>query len=92
MEIVKRNCNYTITDTHEGWNLTGDVTKDVDGRININLRVSSTGELTSEVGTYYYAKDGNMIYANFSVSEASKEAFLTYADSIVNQVLTSIPE
>lgn len=92
MEIVKQNCNYTITDTHENWKLSGNVSKEVNGNININFSVYSTGELSSEVGYYNVSKGTDKVNVSYSVSDANKEAFITYADSVVNNVLTSITE
>lgn len=90
MEITKQNETYTIQDNiPEGWSLLGSASKSINGDVAINFNISKPGELIEEIGTFNYDKSINNSRVNvtFNVSEADRDAFITYADTVIDTVL-----
>lgn len=88
MELTKTNENFNLTDTTEqGWTLNGNASKDTEGNIYINGIINS--ELGEPVGNIYYHKpaEGRM-NLNLEVSEANRDVFSAYADSVIDFVLS----
>ena len=86
MELIKHSEYYTFNDTTEnGWNITGSVNKECNGNLNISINVSSELEY---IGDFYYSKptEGN-INMSHNVSEANRDMFVTYTDSVIDFVL-----
>lgn len=90
MEITKQNETYSLSDvTVEGWTMTGSANKSVEGEISLNFNVTKTGELAEMVGDYNYMKpaSNDKININCNVSEADRDSFMTYADTVIDTVL-----
>lgn len=86
MELIKHSEYYNFNDTTEnGWNTTGSVNKECNGNLNISINVSSELEY---IGDFYYSKpvEGN-INMSHNVSEANRDMFITYTDSVIDFVL-----
>jgi hypothetical protein len=86
MELIKNSENFNFNDTTEnGWKVTGSVNNEINGNINIHINVSNEME---HVGNFYYNKpaEGN-IHMNHDVSEANRDTFVTYTDSVIDFVL-----
>jgi hypothetical protein len=86
MELIKNSENFNFNDTTEnGWKVNGSINHETNGNINININVSNNME---HVGNFYYNKsiEGN-IHMNHDVSEANRDVFVTYTDSVIDFVL-----
>jgi hypothetical protein len=84
--LIKNSEYYNFNDTADnGWNVSGSVNYDTNGNVNINISVSSEMEY---VGDFYYNKpvEGN-INMSHNVSEANRNMFVTYTDSVIDFVL-----
>ena len=95
IEIVKQNETYRISETTENnWNMSGTAEKNADGTFNINLSVEKTGELMENVGScsYYKPADQDMVSVNYNVSEANRDDFVTYVDTVIDTVLAKFNE
>lgn len=92
MEITKQNENYNITDTtSNGWSVSGSATKEESGSVSINFTANTD---LGSVGymNYYKPVDTDVISANYTVSEANRDEFCTYADTVIDTVLTKFAE
>lgn len=89
MEIVKQSETYRITDSVNGWEVEGQASKDVNGSLNINFSVSTPGELQEYLGDCNYSQSSEVEKAsvNFNVSEASRDKFVAYMDTVIDAVL-----
>lgn len=87
MEIIKTNENYSIADTTEqGWKVQGTASKEVNG--NLNIWFNCVTELGEHIGDYNYSiVVGDKLRVSYNVSEDNKDAYVTYADSVVRQIL-----
>lgn len=95
MEIIKQNEMYQITDTAEnGWTMTGNVSKDASGSMNISFAVGKPGELVENIGDFNYYKplETSMVTVNYNTTEANREEFTTYADTVIQTVLEHFAE
>ena len=86
MEFIKYNEAYSINDnTMEGWVVTGQAFKEVDGSIKITFSASNTGE---HIGSCNYSINAdNTINANRTYNVQVKDAFEAYAENTVNTIL-----
>ena len=96
MEISKINELYKITEEVEenGWKLEGTAIKESGGSIQVNFSVNKTGELEGYIGNFNYHKppvDRN-VDVSFNVSEENRDAFMTYTDKIIDQILLHFKE
>lgn len=88
MEILKLNETYSISDnSREGWKLNGNTHYEESGNINLNVDVNN--ELGEHIGSMSYNKstDGK-IYMSVCIDEVLRNEFITYANDIVDSVLT----
>lgn len=86
MELIKNSEYYSFNDVaNNGWKASGSVNKESNGNLNINVNISSELEY---VGDFYYSKpaEGN-ISMSHNVSEANRDEFVTYTDTIIDFVL-----
>lgn len=92
MEVVKTNCQYSITDKSEnGWNTSGSLTKETSG--NTNVTISVNDELGTYIGNYSYNIDGgNMLHINMSVHPEHKAEFISHSEKIVADAITLVKE
>lgn len=92
MEIIKTNCQYSISDTAEnGWSTNGSLTKEVSGNINVNINTNDA--LGQQVGNYYYNSGmSDMISININVKPELKDEFVTYAEKIISEAISKITE
>lgn len=87
MELIKNSENFKFVDTtKDGWKVNGSVNHELNGTVSININVSSD---TDYIGDFYYNKpiEGN-VSVNYNVSEANREAFVNYSDTVIDFVLT----
>lgn len=94
MELIKLNEAYTIIDDNEKWMTSGNVTKEMNGCININFFTTlrtDLGEGENRWGSLYYSvnPDGG-INASYNFEGSYKEDFVDYAEGIVAQILEEI--
>lgn len=96
MEIEKQQETYLISDTvaESGWEMVGSANLQTNGSLNISFTVTKPGELTENVGDCNYFKDGetNMTNISYNVSEATRDAFTQYIDTVVDTVTTHFSE
>ena len=87
MEITKQNETFNLKDTTELYELSGSVSRDASGSINIHINVNSVDG--NHVGDCNYNKYGENETVNFSVSssEENREALAVYGDTVVDSVL-----
>lgn len=86
MEITKTSNSYSIKDSADGVEITGNVVENVDGVISINLNAT----YTDDGADYYYTVSNGRISVNYSAPESNKDAFVSRADAIVVEVLKHI--
>lgn len=69
--------------------MTGTASNNVDGSCNINFSVSKPGGLIEEIGScsYYKPSEEGMVSVNYNVTEANRDEFVTYTDTIIDTVL-----
>lgn len=87
MELIKNSENYNFNDTTDNnWNVSGSVSNEVTGNINVNITVSSDSDY---IGDFYYTKpvEGN-IHMSYNVSEENRDAFVAYTDKALDFILT----
>lgn len=87
MEIIKQNESFTLKETTEQYEMSGSVSREVSGSLNMHFNVNSVnGE---RVGDCHYNKYGEAGDVNFGVncSEENRDALTAYADSVVDSVL-----
>lgn len=95
IKIEKQNEIYQISEvTDNGWTMTGTAENRTDKSCSINLSISKPGELMESIGSYnYYSPvENEMISINYNVTEANKDEFLTYVDTVVDTVLAKFRE
>lgn len=87
MEIVKQNESFSLKDTNETYEMTGNVSHDINGAINLHINVNKVGG--EYVGDCSYNKYGEGSSVNFSVncSEDNRDDLMKYADTVVDSVL-----
>lgn len=96
MEITKINETYKLSEeiSENSWKMEGTASKESDGSIQVNFSVNKTGELEGYIGNFNYHKpsvNGN-VDVSFNVSEENRDAFMTYTDSIIDQILLHFKE
>ena len=87
MELIKNSENFKFVDTtNDGWKVNGSVNHELNGTVSININVSSD---TDYIGDFYYNKpvEGN-VSVNYNISEANRETFVHYSDTVIDFVLT----
>lgn len=96
IEINKQNENYEISESEasNGWSMTGNATKSVDGTISINFSVTKPGELDQSIGDLSYFKyvESPKVNVNYNVSEENRDNFVTYVDTVLDTVLAKFQE
>lgn len=95
ISIEKQNETYRISDTAENsWVMTGTAENNVDGSCSINFSVSKPGELTEDIGScnYYKPMDQEMVSVSYNVTEANRDEFVAYVDTVVDAVLAKFSE
>ena len=86
MEFIKYNEAYSIIDdTMEGWAVSGQAFKEVDGSIKITFSANKGDE---HIGSCNYNINiDNTVNANRTYSIPAKEVFEAYAENTVNTIL-----
>lgn len=95
IEIEKQNEVYRISDTAENsWVVTGTAENHSDGSCNINFSVNKPGGLLEDIGScsYYKPVEQGMVSVNYNVSEANRDEFVTYVDTVIDTVLAKFAE
>jgi hypothetical protein len=86
MEITKTSNSYSIKDSADGVEITGNVVENVDGVISINLNAT----YADDGADYYYTVSNGRVSVNYSAAESNKDNFVSRADTIVVEVLKHI--
>lgn len=93
MELVKLNEAYTLTDnSNELWDTTGNVTKEMNGIINIGLNTLSKGIESAEYlgGVFFQISAEGNVSANYNFHGEYKKEYVDYCEDIIAQVLEQI--
>lgn len=94
VEIEKQSEAYKISETtSDGWVMNGSADKLQDGSISINFTISKPGELVQDIGScnYYKPMEG-MVSVNYNVTEADRDKFVSYVDTVIDSVLAKFEE
>ena len=95
IEIEKQNETYKISETaSNGWKMTGSADNNTDGSCSINFSVTKSGELTEDIGSCSYFKPvgEGMVSVNYNVTEANRDEFVSYVDTVIDSVLAKFQE
>lgn len=90
MEILKQNETFALKDTTDVYEMTGSVSRDFMGTLNVSINVTNLeGE---KFGDCYYSKytDADTIHFDISCPESNRKALTAYAESVVDSVLAYI--
>ena len=92
MELIKLNEAYTLSDSNELWDTTGNVTKETSGIINIGLNTLSKQSESHEYlgGVYFQISSEGNVTANYNFRGMYKEEYVDYCEGIIKQVLEEI--
>lgn len=87
MEIIKQSESFNLKDNTETLEMSGSISREVSGSINIHFNVTKVGG--ERVGDCHYNKYGEAGESNFSVncSEENRDELMNYADSVIDSVL-----
>ena len=92
MELKKINENYTITDSTEVWNVSGNVNKESNGVIRINIAVSMLDN-GNHVGNFNYnIYEGSNVNVSFDCPQKTDEALFAYGNSLVDQIIAQLKD
>lgn len=95
IEIVKQNETYRISETADNsWVMTGTAEHNVDGSCSVNFSVTKPGELMEDIGScsYYKPAEQSMVSVNYNVTEANRDEFVAYTDTVIDAVLAKFAE
>lgn len=87
MEIIKQNETFNVKDSNEKFEMSGSVSRDISGSLNIYFNVNHLeGNRVGEVRYNKYVESGDV---NFGVtcSEANRDELSAYADATVDYIL-----
>ena len=87
MEIVKQNESFTLKDNNGTFEMSGNMSREVSGSLNIYFSVNNlNGE---RIGDGHYNKYGEKGEVNFGINcaEEQRDALTAYADSVIDSVL-----
>lgn len=87
MELIKTSENYSISDKKENWVVTGSVSSETKGSLNLNVSVNlESGE---HIGSFSYSRweANSNVNINYSVSEENRDALVAYSDTLIDWVL-----
>lgn len=87
MEIIKQTESFNLKDKNEVFEMTGNVSREVSGSLNVHFSVNKVeGEY---VGDCNYNKYGEENPINFSVncSEEHRDELTAYADAVIDEIL-----
>jgi len=86
MDITKQSENYVINDTYEDWTITGNLTKDSVGSVNVNYSINT--EL-SHVGDFRYSLSSSK---NVYITYEAQEEYLDKVKEYSEQALAKVKE
>jgi hypothetical protein len=89
MELVQYEKAYAINDdTEKGWVVTGQVFKETDGQMSVNLSASNDG---THIGGFSYtiAKE-NRINTNMNVLREYEKEFSEYSHNTLDNILKEL--
>lgn len=95
IEIEKQNETYKISETaSNGWIMTGTAENNVDGSCNISFSVNKPDGLSENIGScnYYKPVEQEMVSVNYNVTEANRDEFVAYVDTVIDAVLAKFSE
>ena len=90
MEIIKNNESFSLKDNNGTYEMSGSLSRDVSGSLNIHFNVNTLdGE---RVGDGHYNKYGENGEVNFGINcvEDKRDALTAYADTVVDSVLAYV--
>lgn len=87
MEISKLNDIFNLTDTTDAYNTTGNISRDVEGTLNIQFNVNRVDG--TYLGDCSYSKYPSSPIAHFSIScsDSDRLEHLSYSTTLVENVL-----
>lgn len=87
MEISKLNDIFNLTDTTDAYNTTGNISRDVEGTLNIQFNVNRVDG--TYLGDCSYSKYPSSTTAHFSIScsDSDRLEHLSYSTTLVEDVL-----
>ena len=87
MEIIRQNETFTIKDTTDMYEMSGSVSKEVNGSFHIHFSVNNTKGI--RIGDSHYDKYADNENVNFGVNcaENVREELTVYSDSVVDSIL-----
>lgn len=84
MDITKQSENYVIKDTYEDWVITGNLSKDSTGSINVNYSINT--ELF-HVGEFRYSLSASKsVYITYEAQEEYLEKVKKYSEQALAKV------
>lgn len=87
MEILRQSENFTLSNINEIFELTGNISRDVNGALNIHFNVhNNSGE---HIGDGHYNKYNESSNINFSIncSEEIRKELTEYAETTIDDIL-----
>ena len=87
MEISKRNDSFNLTDSTDAYSASGDISRDVEGTLNIHFNVNRVDG--AYLGDCSYSKYPSSTTAHFSIScsDSDRLEHLSYSTTLVENVL-----
>jgi hypothetical protein len=87
MQIVKQNETFNFKDTTELYEIAGNVSKDLNGSLNIHFTINKIGG--EYLGDCHYNKYNEANNVNFGVNcaEEHRDALIEYADTVIDHLL-----
>ena len=84
MDITKQSENYVINDTYEDWTITGNLSKDSVGSVNVNYSINS--EL-SHIGEFRYSLSSSKgVYVTYEAQEEYLDKVKEYSEQALAKV------
>lgn len=88
MEITKQNESFSLTDTTDVYSVNGNISKDVNGTLNVWLTVNTLeGERVGDCSYHQHSENSDV---NFGLNcrEEVREELVAYANTAIAHVLT----
>lgn len=87
MEIIKTNETFNLTDSNETYSVSGTVTNNVNGTMDMYFTVNYlNGEYVGSFNYNKYEGQGNINF-NLNCAESLRDELTLYSDSIIDYVL-----
>lgn len=84
MDITKQSENYVIKDTYEDWTITGNLSKDSTGSVNVNYSINT--EL-AHVGEFRYSlSSSKSVYITYEAQEEYLDKVKKYSEQALAKI------